>query len=38
MKKVIGNLKPILITLGLIATGFLVCYGLIVIKVIIINS
>jgi hypothetical protein len=37
MKNILGKFKTILIILGILVAGFLVCWGLIVLKVFIMN-
>jgi hypothetical protein len=38
MKKVFGKVRPILVVLGIVVAGFLVCWGLLTLKVILFNA
>lgn len=38
MKKVFGKFRPALVVLGIVVAGFLVCWGLLTLKVILFNA
>lgn len=38
MKKLFGKVRPVFVVLGIVVAGFLVCWGLLTLKVILFNA